>query len=193
MRSGVRSPWKSSSICIAGAWSHCARQTMGRNVKRPSGVVSPRPIAEARGDVVAHLLVGHDVAAVAVADQDHVPSDGAAEEHVGEGRPRVELVDRDAEKGADVGQGLVGQVAAVALHDAHRPGRRRAAVRVVVQRRLDLACVRRRSACCPHRSTSAITKSMLPRIVMRSGISKCSAMRGSTCRCGNDGVRMRLR
>ena len=103
MRSGVSSPWKSSSTCMAGAWSHCARQTMGRNVKRPSGVVSPSSIPSRARDVVAHLLVGHDVAAVAVADQDHVAPDGVAEEHVGEGRPAVELVHRQAKEGADVG------------------------------------------------------------------------------------------
>src|SRR5450759_3045247 len=146
--------------------------------------------AELRLDGCAQLGVAQRPTGEAVADEHDVAPDRPAEEHVGERRQAVELLDAHAEVLAEVGEYLVGQPAAAALHDAHRSGGGGALVRVVRQRRFDLPAFVVAQA---HRSTSPITKSRLPRIATRSAISYPRASSGSTCRWGKEGVRILVR
>ena len=146
--------------------------------------------AELRLDGFAQLGVAQRPAGEAVADEHDVAPDRPAEEHVGEGRQAVELLDAHAEVRAEVGERLVGEPAPLPLQDAHRGRGGGAPVRVVRQDRVDLPAFVGAEA---HRSTSPITKSRLPRIVTRSAISYPWASSGSTCRWGNEGVRILVR
>src|SRR5690606_36053544 len=102
----------------------------------------------------------------------------------------VELVDGHSEQLGDAAQRIVRHPAAAPLHDLQRVDACGALAVVVHELALDLRDFFGRQA---HRSTSAITKSMLPRIAIRSAIIRPREISGSTCRCGNDGVRIRSR
>src|SRR5690606_30983805 len=105
-------------------------------------------------------------------------------------------VDRHAEQVGDAAQRIVRYPASPALHDLEGVDARRALAVVVRELALDLGSFFRRQQRRlrhAHRSTSAMTKSMLPRIAIRSAIKRPCEISGSTCRWGNDGVRIRRR
>ena len=71
---------------MTGAWSQAPRHTIGSSVKRPSAVVSPGLMPRRAAQVLAQMVVAHDPATDAVAEQDHVPAHRPAENQVVECR-----------------------------------------------------------------------------------------------------------
>ena len=150
--------------------------------------------------VLAQLVVAHDPAAHAVADQDDVPAHRLAEDEVVEGGDAVQLVGGHAQAArATSRDGLVGHPAAVPLHDLQRldaGGPLASAYVRELAPRSRVVSSSRQHALDPlvYRSTSASTKSMLPRIAIRSGImqpaadaaapSACAGTTACGCACG---------
>src|SRR5690606_17160586 len=131
-----------------------------------------------------------------VAKMHDMPADGTAVDQVVERRDRIPPVDRPAEQVGDAEQRMVRHPTPPALHDLARIDAGRPRAIVVGERALDPRGSPRRQQRrlrYAHRSTSAITKSMLPRIAIKSAIKRPCEISGSTCRCGNDGVRIRSR
>ena len=93
---------------------------MGSSVNRPSGVVSPKPTPSRAAQMLAQAVVAHDPAAHAVAEHDHVPAHRPAEDQVVERGDAVESAGDISSSSAMSRNALVGDPAAVPLHDLHR-------------------------------------------------------------------------
>src|SRR5690348_16038921 len=155
------------------------RRTAGANREPPLEVLEQR-------------LAPGDPAGDAVAEQDHMAPDGAAEDEVVERCDPVELLARHAEQVGELREPLVGDPAVPALHELQRLDAGGAALLVAsgeLHERCPLLRLEARGGCVrhgarlrlAHRSTSAMTKSMLPMIAMRSAINTPRARNGIIC------------
>src|SRR5512133_239653 len=123
--------------------------------------------AQLRLERVDHLLRADERAGEVGADLDRVPPDGGKVEHVVEGRDRLAVPGRQAERGADLLERLGRQPAAVRLlGDPQRRQNRRARFRELLPQ---LANLRRQFRA--HRSTSPMSVSSEPTIAIRSATS----------------------
>ena len=97
------------------------------------------------------------------------------------------------EQFTDVADAFVGDPAAVALHDIHGSETHSSFVGYsAISASISCLSSAVNIGSVPHRSTSASTKSIAPRMANRSGIIRPRASRGIICICANDGVRMRV-
>ena len=168
---------------MAGARSQQPRHTIGSSVNRLSGVVSPSPMPRRLHEVFAHTVVAHDPATHAIADHDHMAADRLAKNQVVESRDTVQVRGRHAKKCGDIVKALVGNPAAMPLHDfqgidadgLHVSDSAAASVSIsLISSGLSIASP-------PHRSMSASTKSIAPKIAIRSGTINPRQISGSIC------------
>ena len=154
-----RSRCRSSSIIMAGAWSQAPRQTIGQQREAAVGVVSPSSMPSCAVKCVAQLVVAHDPAADAVADQDRRagrPACGRSGCRTSRRRrarrrscPSSSATSRNA---------LVGYPAAMPLHDLQRFDADGARCRVVraTPRSISLSSPQRVSMIAPRSSRSSV-------------------------------------
>src|SRR5258708_5620087 len=145
-------------------------------------------------EMFPYLFAAHDPTAHAVADRDDVAPNGPAIDQVVKRGDAVQVRRGHADVLCDVAKALVGDPTAVFLDNLQRVDGNGLAPRVVRCLTLNFVnffCRQHRSN--PHRSTSANTKSRLPKITTKSEIVNPRDSIGRVWMCAKDGVRMRVR
>src|SRR4029077_675683 len=139
-----------------------------------------KPDAEALAEMLAHPVVAHHPAAHAVAEHDHMASHGLAKNEVIKGGDTIQVRGRHAEMRGDIIQAFVGHPAPVPLHDFQRINAHRFTCGIVRGLNLDLLdLIRAQHRAASYRSMSASTKSMTPKMAIRSGTINPREINGS--------------
>src|SRR5205823_8680667 len=146
-----------------------------------------RPHAELALERLEHGLGAAQRAADVRADLDQVPPDGTQMEHVVEGRDRLAVGGREAERVADLLERLRREPAAVPLlREPERGQDRRARLRILLRRAPDLVAERPGR---PQRSTSPMTVSSDPTIAIMSATYASAMQVAVASSATNEGAR----
>src|SRR5262249_30708405 len=122
--------------------------------------------AEALAEVLAHTVVAQHPTADAIADHDHMASDGLAKDQIIKRRDAVQVRGRHAEVRGNIVKALIGDPPSAPLYDFQRidaDGLTSGIVRCLCFNFTDLISAQHHAP--PYRSMSASTKSMTPKTV----------------------------
>src|SRR5262245_8820164 len=141
-----------------------------------------QPDAEALAEVLAHTVVAQHPAAHTVANHDHMTPNWLAKNQVVKGRDTIQVRNRHPEMLSDIAKTVVGDPAPVPLHDFQRINADGLTGGIARGLGLDLAdLVSAQHRAPPYRSISASTKSMTPKMAIRSGTMNPRQISGSIC------------